>query len=75
MRFIEKGKNVQVQIAFTENDRSPLKILADFEIPKTDFMEFLDHVILECKKAYQRDELFPSVFKDGSPLEEKWHDG
>lgn len=65
MRFIEKGKKVQVQIAYTQNDKSPLIILADFEVPKSDFMEFLEHAEGEIKKAYQRDELFPSIRKDG----------
>ena len=64
MRFIDKDTTVQVQIARKRPlSREPV-ILADFHIIKTEFEEFLDHVIEECKKAYGRDELFPSIKKE-----------
>ena len=62
MKFIDKGDKVQVQIAF-ERRVNHWQILADFEIPKDDFQAFLEHAEKEVKKAYKRDELFPSIKK------------
>ena len=62
-RFIEKENTVQVQIAIMEKNlrrgTQQHRIMADFEILKSDFEEFLEHVIHECKRALERDELFP----------------
>ena len=65
MRFINKGKQVQVQIAMEfVGSSSPPIMLADFNVEKEMFEEFLDHVISECKKAYKRDELFPPITRE-----------
>ena len=62
MRFIDEGHRVHVQIAYIPGDTP--RILADFRIAKPMFQEFLEHMEAEIKKAYQREELFPSVKKD-----------
>lgn len=66
MRFIDKEDRVQVQIANLAFGSA--RIMADFNIAKENFEEFLDHVIEECKKAYQRDELFPSIRREQDPV-------
>jgi hypothetical protein len=61
MKFIDKGKTVQIQIA----ERIPKMVIhADFEIAKENFEDFLDHVIQECKAAYKRDGLFPPIKRE-----------
>ena len=70
MKFIDKGKRVQVQIG--ENHPTfGFYLLADFNIHKEHFEEFLNHVIEECRKAYKQDELFPGIEKNGT-LENPW---
>ena len=64
MKFIDKGKEVQIQIAEKKEFPPRTVIHADFRIPKFHFEQFLDHVIEECKKAYKRDDLFPPITRE-----------
>jgi hypothetical protein len=57
MKFIPTGEKVRIQIQETLPSGEPV-LHADFKVRKAHFEEFLDHIVAECKKAYQRDELF-----------------